>query len=321
MRGLAFVEKRARWHFLNSLICTIMKNKIQGRFSRSSQGHLFVACALLVIGMATSSRASTADSDALKQARDRMLIGAEVLTDENFAYDGVTPFSMAFIAKGSFASMNTPLEKGVPYAILGVGDDDATDIDVIVQDSKGNVMAQDLDDSDTAVATFTPRYGGNYTVFVNLPASEAETSACSLSIFRKGGGFKLTNDSVKNTTDTMFDAVQEVHNKYETIYHSGTGQWAIVGSVLKSGASSTFSGMPTKEGFYAFLAVGDEDMRDLNMKIRDANDKVLLKDVDPDDTAVCVTTFTSRQTVSIELTNAKSDEFSLVLHAVLHKDE
>ncbi len=299
-----------------------MKHKTQGRIARFSPSSLLVACALIVtgvLGMNTASRASEDDANALKQARDRMLVGATVLTEKDFAYDGVTPFSMAFIDKGSYSSMNTPLEKGVPYVILAVGDDDAGDIDVIVQDSGGNVMAQDVDDSDTALAAFTPRYGGNYTVFVNLRSSEASASACTLSIFRRGGGYKLSNDSVRDTTDTMFDIAQKVHDKYDTIYHSGTGQWAIVGSVLKSGASSTFSGVPTREGFYAFVAVGDEDMRDLNMKIRDVKDRLIIEDTDPDESAVCVTTFKSRQTCSIELLNVKSDEFSLVLHAVLHK--
>ena len=275
---------------------------------------------LILAASCTAAHAADTTKQSLVQARDRMLAGAEALETKSYAYDGVTPFSLAFIDRKGAASITTPLDAGTDYAFVGVGDDDATDVDVIIEDSAGQVVAQDADDQEVAAAPFTPEKSGKYTVTLRLTDSKASSSACALAIFRKGGGYKLKSDSVRDTTDNMFDVAQKVHDKYDTIYNSGGGQWAIVGSVLKASASATLSGVNVKKGTYVFVAMGDEDMIDLDMKVVGADGKLIDKDNDVDNSAVCANIFDAPQTCSLELTNAKSDDFCLVMHAILHSD-
>ena len=274
--------------------------------------------ALTLMALATTAHAADTTKQSLQQARDRMIAGATSLDSKSYAYDGVTPFSLAFIDRKNAASMVTPLTAGTPYAFVGVGDDDATDIDVIVKDSAGRIVAQDVDDDAVAATPFTPDKSGKYTVTLRLTDGKASSSACALAIFRKGGGYKLSNDSVRTTTDNMFEVSQRLHNKYGSIYNSGGGQWAIVGNVLKAGGTSTLSGIRAAKGDYVFVAMGDEDMVDLDMTVRDARGKIIQQDTDSDNSAVCANTFAAPQMCSLELTNAKSSDFSLVTHAILH---
>lgn len=277
--------------------------------------------ALILVASSTAARAAgTTDTtiQSLQQARDTMIAGAAALKKESYAYDGVTPFALAFIDRKGSASMTTPLQAGTDYAFVGVGDEDVTDIDIIIKDSAGKIVAQDVDDQEVAAAPFTPTKSGKYTVTLRLTSSKSSSSACALAILRQGGGYTLSDESVRDTTDTMFEVSQKLHEKYNTIYNSGKSQWAIVGNVLKAGATSTLSGINVSKGTYVFVAIGDEDMVDLDMKVRGANGKVVLQDTDKDNIAVCSDDFDAPQTCSLELINAKSEDFSLVLHAVLH---
>ena len=279
-----------------------------------------VVGALIFGASSHAARAADTTKQALQQARERMIAGATALHTKSYAYDGVTPFSLAFVDRKGAASITTPLDAGTDYAFVAVGDDDATDVDVIVKDSAGRIVAQDVDEQEVAAAPFTPGKSGKYTVTLRLTDGKASSSACALAIFRQGGGYNLTADSVRDTTDNMFEVSQTVHDKYNTIYNSGGGQWAIVGSVLKAGATSTLSGINVRKGTYVFVAMGDEDMVDLDMKVLGANGKLIDKDNDVDNSAVCANVFDAPQTCSLELTNAKSDDFCLVMHAVLHSD-
>ena len=275
--------------------------------------------ALTLIALASTAHAATdTTKQSLQQARDRMISGATALDSKSYAYDGVTPFALAFIDRKNSASMTTPLQAGTAYAFVGVGDDDATDVDVIIKDSAGRIVAQDVDDDAIAAAPFTPAKSGKYTITLKLTNGKAISSACALSIFRKGGGYKLSDDSVRTTTDNMFEVSQRLHDKYGSIYNSGVGQWAVVGSVLKAGVTSTLSGISAGKGAYVFVAMGDEDMVDLDMTVRNAKGKIIQQDTDTDNSAVCANTFAAPQLCSLELTNAKSNDYCLVTHAILH---
>src|SRR5437763_1081045 len=64
-----------------------------------------------------------------------------------------------------------PLKAGTHYRFLAAGDNDARDVDVEVTDAAGEVVAIDGKVDPTAVANYTPKINGMYTVRIRLYAS------------------------------------------------------------------------------------------------------------------------------------------------------
>lgn len=62
------------------------------------------------------------------------------------------------------------------YAVTGVCDMDCSDIDVYIYDKYGDLVAEDADASDTAIATFRANYTGAYTVKTRM--YKCSTSVC-----------------------------------------------------------------------------------------------------------------------------------------------
>ncbi len=65
-------------------------------------------------------------------------------------------------------SWTFPFESGNSYIITAACDNDCSDIDVSVNDSSGNVVAQDTENDDTPVVSFSPKSSGRYTVEVKM---------------------------------------------------------------------------------------------------------------------------------------------------------
>ena len=73
------------------------------------------------------------------------------------------------------------LRKGTSYAIVGVCDNDCRDIDIVLYDDNGNVVASDTKNDDTPVVTITPRWNAQFTIRVVM-------SSCSNAPCRYGVG-------------------------------------------------------------------------------------------------------------------------------------
>jgi hypothetical protein len=73
---------------------------------------------------------------------------------------------------GSSDEFTVNLRSGIQYAVVGVCDEDCSDLDLQVFDSNGNLVASDRDNDDIPVVPISPRWTGQFTV-------RAEMARCS----------------------------------------------------------------------------------------------------------------------------------------------
>ena len=78
----------------------------------------------------------------------------------------VRGFGTGFLREGTSTTLETTLYSGVTYKIIAGGCDDAADVDVRVYDEDWNLVDQDNDSSQVAVADVTPRWTGTFHIKV-----------------------------------------------------------------------------------------------------------------------------------------------------------
>ncbi|MFI5235249.1 MAG: PPC domain-containing protein [Gemmatimonadales bacterium] len=84
--------------------------------------------------------------------------------------------STGSLAKGDNESLTIELEKGTQYAMIGVCDNDCSDIDMKAFDPDGNEVASDTKDDDVPVLIFDAPQTGKYRVKVMM--IKCQTNPC-----------------------------------------------------------------------------------------------------------------------------------------------
>jgi hypothetical protein len=75
------------------------------------------------------------------------------------------------------------LQAGTAYVLVGVCDNDCTDVDFRLFDPNGNEVASDVATDDTPVISITPRRGGQYTLQVVMADCRAEPCRYGIGVY------------------------------------------------------------------------------------------------------------------------------------------
>ena len=79
-----------------------------------------------------------------------------------------TNFTSGTLALGQSAFIRCTFYEGNTYKLVAGGCEDANDVDIAVYDENGNFIDSDQDASSLAVADFTPKWTGTFTVKVTM---------------------------------------------------------------------------------------------------------------------------------------------------------
>ena len=82
-------------------------------------------------------------------------------------------------------SLNIPLDAGTKYVIVGVCDQDCSDIDLKVTDPSGTEVASDLETNDKPTLQFTAGAAGSYRVKVTMVACTANPCRYGVGVWAK----------------------------------------------------------------------------------------------------------------------------------------
>lgn len=253
----------------------------------------------------------------MTQALARVMSGARTITEKgDFGLDdGSTCFMGALLRPGTSVSTGLPLEGGKTYAFIGGGDDDSRDVDLYLQDAAGKVVARDVDDDATPVVTFTPERNGQYRAVLKLESTTARSSFCAYATMRKDG-FDVPTQNLTTAAGRLMAMCRVIAEKTGGAgFLDSEGEWALFGTLLTEGQYLTQSGIDLPDGNHAFMAAGDTVARDLDLAVLKGN-KQVAEDTDDDANPVCF--YRGSGTVSVKLTNVKSNGPTLALAAVLN---
>ncbi len=78
-----------------------------------------------------------------------------------------------YLQEGQSFMIKTTCYNTVAYAILAAGGAESQDVDIVVYDGNMNVVSEDADDTNVAIATFAPRWTGTFYFKITLYKSSS----------------------------------------------------------------------------------------------------------------------------------------------------
>lgn len=109
------------------------------------------------------------------------------------AQNGYRPDTRAFktdmivgiLAAGGDVGLEIDLEFGVDYMIVGVCDQDCSDLDLTLSDIAGNELFTDVLDDDAPILTFTAPAGGAHILWVTMYACSVDPCSFGYKVYRR----------------------------------------------------------------------------------------------------------------------------------------
>jgi hypothetical protein len=89
------------------------------------------------------------------------------------------------LADGGTDTWTFPLERGKEYLIIGVCDNDCSDVDLAVKGGNGNVIVKDEEVDDTPVTRFRVTSSGRFTVEVTMADCKDQPCFFGFGLFEK----------------------------------------------------------------------------------------------------------------------------------------
>jgi hypothetical protein len=222
-------------------------------------------------------------------------------------------------------TFETTFTQGQRQLILAGGDSDASDVDAeIVEKSTGRVVVSDSSVGPYAVLAFTPQTSGWYVLRVKLYETRTSGSFVAAAMLSRGG-ISLPIDSLVDAGDNLMSYCRvvmlgELSRGNIASFQDHLNQWAVFGSILRSGQTSRVFNIRPGAGRQIIVAAGDSNARDIDL-VLDANEEsvVLASDVERDEfPQIEYRTLGSRDYgVTTKMHSSTNDRYSLVLTAVL----
>jgi hypothetical protein len=87
------------------------------------------------------------------------------------------------LAQGDSDNYTVTLQGGRSYKLVGVCDNDCTDLDITLYDSDGDVVDRDLLDDDKPVVSVSGKSGGRYRMNVSMASCSTGTCFYSVAVY------------------------------------------------------------------------------------------------------------------------------------------
>ena len=122
--------------------------------------------------IATTSIGAAQQDEWVQQVRTQIVTAGKRI--EQSGYSLMQRIQTGSLNEGSAQTLTVALEIGREYQLLGVCDNDCTDVDLTLYDPSGKQVDEDVEEDDYPVVAVEPGRSGNYRVKVTMAAcSEA----------------------------------------------------------------------------------------------------------------------------------------------------
>lgn len=140
---------------------------------------------IVLIGSTTIQIAATARP--LDQAEQvvHLQLEAVIASQNQEGYQLMFPRTVARLARGAQAPKTVLLSPSREYSFVAVCDESCNDVDLIVKDMKGKVVASDVSDYAIAVVPFVPQVEDRYEINVKMTKCAARNCNFGLGVFVK----------------------------------------------------------------------------------------------------------------------------------------
>ena len=245
-------------------------------------------------------------------------LGANIEKNSNYGFHD-TCYLGAFIRPGNNSFLTMQLDAGQDYLFTGAVHQ-GCDLDIIVEDSSGRVVARDTKADNIPIVVFAPNYTDKYTVRLKLH-SAAQAQFCGMVLLKKGG-WSIPVANLGTAGESILELCQQIARKRNTRFLEVPGEWALIGQVMKSDTSTTFSGIRLGGGRRAMVAAGDNNSDDIDLVVsRDAKFPAqLISDTQRDNIPLVDLQANETSSYSVETRNVRSSGATIIMTALLDID-
>jgi hypothetical protein len=145
-------------------------------------GFVMVARLLLAVVLVSSTVSLSAQSYATQVWNQLQASYGQVSDSSSFMLNN---YIIGKLADGKKDTWNFPLTRGKEYLIVGVCDNDCTDVDLSVLDGRGNVIVKDEEVDDTPVTRFRVTSSGTFSIEVTMADCKDEPCFFGFGLFEK----------------------------------------------------------------------------------------------------------------------------------------
>jgi hypothetical protein len=265
---------------------------------------IFSALGLSLLGVSSGAHAQP---DQWTRQVNALLDQAASVATSNGMRRTHSPY-IGSLREGTNASHTLQLNGGISYQIVGVCDNDCSDLDLRLYDPAGRMVAEDVLTDDTPVLSVTPSRTGTYTVRAIMTTCSDEPCRYGIGVYGASGGY--TPSSGDGGGDEWVRQVNRLLNQAASIAISNglrRTHEPFIGS-LRTGGSTDHTIQLVAGTSYQIVGVCDNDCSDLDLRLYDPRGRVLAQDMLTDDTPVLRYTarFTGTYTVRAMMTACSS---------------
>lgn len=227
----------------------------------------------------------------MAMALERLLIMAarvDVSTDFGFDDKGSTVMA-GFLTSSHSQKSSRPFEAGKTYAVIGAGATGAN-VDIIVRDSAGNVVASDIEPDGNPTVTFTPAASDNYSIEMMVVGQNEEFGAI---VIMQDGGLPVEAEILQKVFQRLLDAgafasakVQEMGFPNGLVFHES--DWAVQGTILYAGEAIRQRGIRLGSNSAVFAAVSHDESLNIDLEVIDAGNGQSWADNQPDSNPIVI---------------------------------
>lgn len=282
---------------------------------------LYAAVALGLTLTAGPARAQNwAPGKRFDESATRVLDGIGRITGKTqYGYTDGICFLTAFMLKGEDVRFTRDFDGGTKYAVVGGGDNGVKDLDIFILDKDGKEVVKDTLTDATAVVEFTPPRAGRYTIKVVMHDAGQNGGFGTVGVL-KDGGFSVP---VRNQQAALKGLVAQCNLvdrqvKEQVYFNSGANQWAVYGSIVRSGGDLTIDNITPGGGRRVWVGAGDTTAQDIDLYLMNDGGKVLVKDEDDDAVPLIDYRTTPGDRYSLRIKNVRSNGPCLILTATLN---
>lgn len=227
----------------------------------------------------------------MAMALERLLIMAgrvNVSTDFGFDDKGSTVMA-GFLTTDHPQKSSRPFEAGKTYAVIGAGSTEAN-VDIVVRDSSGNVVAADTEPDGNPTVTFTAATTDNYSIEMSVVGQAEEFGAV---VIMQQGGLRIEAEILQAVFQRLLDAgafasskVQEMGFPNGLVFHES--DWAVQGTILYAGEAIRQRGIKLGGNSAVFAAVSHEESLNIDLEVIDAGSGQTWADAEPDSNPIVI---------------------------------
>ena len=136
----------------------------------------------LALGCALATEA-TAQNSFQQQVRNQIQTASNTIREHGYSADR-DPITGSLNSAAN-ESMMVNLQGGTRYAIVGVCDNDCSDVDLRIWDPNGTKLAEDIQTDDTPVLEFTATVTGQYRLSVEMATCRTNPCYWGVQVFKR----------------------------------------------------------------------------------------------------------------------------------------